>query len=99
MAASTAIELRLVPMVAVQAASQAGLMRVALCMATSMPGSTFTDTVLSSPPHCGPLMVSTKAAASFCFICTTGLTHEPDFMNSKAYTACCTAACRQFQMA
>ena len=51
LAAKTAMLLRLVPIVAVQAASQPGLMSVALCMAASMPGSTFTATVLSSPPH------------------------------------------------
>lgn len=77
LAANTAMLLRLVPMVAVQAASQPGLMRAALCMAANMPGSTFTATVLSSPPHCGPLMVSTNAAASVCFICSSRCT--PDF--------------------
>ena len=70
LAASTAMLLRLVPIVEVHAASQAGLMMLALCRAASIPGSTFTATVLPSPPHWGPLMVFTKAAASFCFICT-----------------------------
>ena len=70
LAASTAILLRLVPMVEVQAASQAELISVALCMAANMPGSTFTATVLSAPPHCGPLIVLTKAAASSLFICS-----------------------------
>ena len=61
--------LRPVPIVAVQAASQAELIRAARCMAAIMPGSTFTATMLSSPPHWGPLIVLTKDAASFRFIC------------------------------